>query len=148
MRPMKLYSWGRKCYQLKIPFLPQLCKGLIFIFYKAVVPFQAEIGMSTRLGHGGVGVVIHPDAVIGKNVLIGNSVTIGGKKDGDAAPTIGNNVFISSGAKVLGKITIGDNCVVGANAVVINNVQPNCIVAGVPAKVIRENIKSFDVISW
>lgn len=75
---------------------------------------------------------------IGENCWINQQVTIG-YKGKDNRPTIGNNVRISCGAKVLGRLTIGDNAVVGANAVVVKNVPPDCTVAGVPAHVIKRN---------
>jgi serine O-acetyltransferase len=77
---------------------------------------------------------------IGENCWINQQVTIGYKEDG--YPILGNNVKIAPGAKVLGGITIGDNSVVGANAVVVKNVPPNCTVVGVPAYIIkRDGIK-------
>lgn len=75
---------------------------------------------------------------IGKNFWINQQVTIGYKND-RRAPIIGDNVMITCGAKVLGDITIGNNVVVGANAVVINDVEDNVIVGGIPAKIIKNN---------
>ena len=72
---------------------------------------------------------------IGSNVWINQQVTIGHK--GDASPIIGNNVRISCGAKVLGGVKIGNNVIIGANAVVVSDVPDNCVVAGVPAKIIK-----------
>lgn len=127
----------------------QDCFRLCFSFHiKAVVPYKAQTGKGSRLGHRGVGVVVHPDAVIGENVLIGSGVTVGGRKTGETAPKIGNNVYIGNGAKILGSVIMGDNCVVGANAVVIKSVPARCVVAGVPARILRENIDSFDVTTW
>lgn len=77
---------------------------------------------------------------IGENCYIFQQVTIGNTNDSDS-PTIGNNVQISSGAKVLGNIKIGDNCRVGANAVVLKDVPPNCTVVGVPAYITRRDGK-------
>jgi len=67
-------------------------------------------------------------------------VTIGGRLKISGVPVIGNDVYIATGAKILGPITIGNNSVVGANAVVIHNVPENTVVAGLPAKVIESNI--------
>lgn len=74
---------------------------------------------------------------IGENCFIHQQVTIGWK-NGDY-PTIGNNVHIMSGAKVIGEISIGDNTIIGANAVVVTNVPENCVVVGVPAYIIKRN---------
>lgn len=73
---------------------------------------------------------------IGDNVWINQQMTIGHK--GESAPVIGNNVRISCGAKILGGVRIGDNVVVGAGAVVVKDVPSNCVVAGVPAKIIKQ----------
>ncbi len=95
----------------------------------------AKIGKGFFIDHG-MGVVIGETAEIGDNVLIYHGVTLGGvsleKKK--RHPTIGNNVVIASGAKVLGAITIGDNSKIGANAVVLKDVPPDCTVVGVPGR--------------
>lgn len=72
--------------------------------------------------------------------MIESNVTIGGRNNIPAMPVIGNNVFIGTGARILGDITIGDNCIIGANAVVLKDIPSYCSVAGVPAKVLHENI--------
>ena len=120
-----------------IPLLPGLLTLLIFLLYNSKVPAGAKIGKGTRLGYGGIGVVIHDRAVIGADVMIGPNVTIGGRSGHYEVPVIGDRVEISTGAKVLGPIKIGNNVIIGANAVVIKDVPDNVIVAGVPAKIIR-----------
>ena len=84
--------------------------------------------------------VIHSRAVIGKNCMIGQNVTIGGKSGWYEVPVIGDNVEISAGARIIGPVRIGNNVIIGANAVVVKDVPDNCIVAGVPAKIIKEHI--------
>lgn len=74
---------------------------------------------------------------IGKNCIISSQVIIG--QNGWNYPTIGNNVRITSGAKVIGNVTIGDNSIIGANAVVVKNVPENCVVVGIPAHIIKRN---------
>lgn len=81
--------------------------------------------------------MIHSRAVIGKKCSIGTNVTIGGKSRWYEVPVIGDNVYISSGAKILGPIRIGNNVTIGANAVVTKDVPDNCVVAGIPAKIIK-----------
>lgn len=104
-----------------------------------------EIDPACRIGkgfvlHHGYGSII--SGILGDNVHINQGVTIGGNwgrsNGGRALPTIGNNVWIMAGAKILGPITIGDNVLVGANAVVIRDVPSNSVVAGVPARKVRE----------
>lgn len=98
---------------------------------------STKIGAGFYIGHFG-GIVINTKSKIGCNVNISQGVTIGsinrGKKCG--FPTIGNNVYIGPGAKILGSITIGSNVAIGANAVVIDDVPDNCSVGGIPAKII------------
>lgn len=132
------YRISRWCYLHHIPFVPKLITLLIFLIYNSKVPYQAKIGKGTKLGYGGIGVVIHSKAQIGNYCSIGQQVTIGGGNSRyPGLPIIGNYVRISKGAIVFGGITIGDNAVIGANAVVNKPVPDNAVVAGVPAKIIR-----------
>lgn len=105
--------------------------------------FAVDIHPAARLGHGimldhATGVVIGETAVVGNNVSILQSVTLGGtgKEDGDRHPKVGDGVLISAGAKILGNIRIGEGAKVGAGSVVLQDVPPHTTVAGVPAKVV------------
>lgn len=102
----------------------------------------ATIGRRLVIDHG-TGIVIGETAEIGDDVLIYQGVTLGGtgKDVGKRHPTIGNNVMISAGAKVLGPFKIGDNSRVAAGAVVLEEVPPNSTVVGVPARVVRQDGK-------
>jgi serine O-acetyltransferase len=97
----------------------------------------ALIGSCLFIDHG-MGVVIGETAEVGDNVTLYHGVTLGGTtwKKGKRHPTIGNNVVIGTGAKILGPITVGDNTRIGANSVVLANVPPNSVVVGVPGKVV------------
>ena len=102
----------------------------------------AEIGKNFFIDHGN-GVIIGETAVVGDNVTLYQGVTLGGtgKEQGKRHPTIGNNVMISAGAKVLGSFKIGDNSKIGAGSVVLEEVPPNSTVVGVPGRVVkRDNI--------
>ena len=105
----------------------------------------AKIGRRFVIDHGH-GIVIGETAEIGDDVLIYQGVTLGGtgKDVGKRHPTIGNNVMISSGAKVLGPFKVGDNSRVAAGAVVLEEVPPNCTVVGVPARIVRQNGQKID----
>lgn len=116
----------------------------MYFFFNSSVPASCQMGGGTKLAYGGIGIVIHSRAVIGCNCLIGQNVTIGGKSGWYEVPVIGDNVHISAGARVLGPIRIGNNVIIGANAVVVKDVPDNCIVAGIPAKIIKENISIED----
>lgn len=100
----------------------------------------ATIGRRLVIDHG-AGIVIGETAEVGDDVLLYQCVTLGGtgKDKGKRHPTIGNNVLIGSGAKVLGPFKVGDNARIAANAVVLKEIPPNCTAVGVPAKVVRIN---------
>lgn len=103
----------------------------------------AKIGKGFFIDHG-TGVVIGETTIIGDNVTLYQGVTLGGtgKECGKRHPTIGNNVMISVGAKVLGSFTVGDNSKIGAGSVVIEEVPPNCTVVGVPGRIVKQdNVK-------
>jgi len=102
----------------------------------------AKIGEGVFIDHG-AGVVIGETAEVGNNVTMYQGVTLGGtgKEKGKRHPTIGNNVVISAGAKILGSITVGDNSKIGAGSVVLKPVPPNCTVVGVPGRIVRRDGK-------
>lgn len=104
----------------------------------------AKIGKGLFIDHG-MGVVIGETAEIGDNVTIYHGVTLGGtgKEKGKRHPTVGNNVVIGSGAKILGPITIGDDAKIGANAVVLENVPSRATAVGIPAKIIGRRARTI-----
>ena len=108
----------------------------------------AKIGRRLVIDHG-EGVVIGETAEVGDDVLIYQGVTLGGtgKDTGKRHPTVGNNVLIGSGAKVLGPLIIGDNSRVAAGAVVLRDVPPNATAVGVPARIARIDGKKTDYAS-
>lgn len=102
----------------------------------------AQIGKGVFIDHG-MGVVIGETAIVGDYCTIYQGVTLGGtgKDKGKRHPTIGNNVTIGSGAKILGPFTVGDNSKVAANAVVLNEIPPNSTCVGVPAHIVKRDNK-------
>lgn len=117
-------------------------------FFSQVARFFTgiEIHPGASIGHGlfidhGMGVVIGETAEIGDNCTLFQGVTLGGtgKERGKRHPTLGNNVMVATGAKVLGNITIGDNSKIGAGAVVVKPVPPDCTVVGVPGRIVVRN---------
>ena len=144
MNAIDLYRVSRWMYKHQIPVIPKLIKGFTYILFNSVVPYTAEIGEGSKLAYGGIGCVIHSRAKIGRCVILGQNTTIGRSLDPEDFPSIGDNVYISAGARIIGNIHIGNNVIVGANAVVNKSVEDNCIVAGVPAKIIRK----IDVPIW
>lgn len=144
MTAITLYRISHKLYQLSVPLLPRILYRMIYFVNNCHIHYSTEIGVGTKLAYGGVGVVIHKDAVIGKNCVIESNVTIGGRNNIVDVPIIGDNVFIGTGARIIGNVHIGSNSIIGANAVVIHDVPERCSVAGVPAKVLHENINIYD----
>lgn len=106
----------------------------------------AKIGKGFFIDHG-AGVVIGETTEIGDNCLIYQGVTLGGtgKEKGKRHPTLGNNVMVGSGARVLGPFKVGDNAKIAANAVVLEEVPPNCTAVGVPARIVKRNGKKVTV---
>lgn len=104
----------------------------------------AQIGRGLFIDHGN-GVIIGETTIIGDNVTLYQGVTLGGtgKEHGKRHPTLGNNVMVSAGAKVLGSFTIGDNSKIGAGSVVLSEVPPNCTVVGVPGRVVKRDNASL-----
>ena len=105
---------------------------------------ETRIGAGTELGYGGIGVVIHKDARLGRDVLVSPGVVIGGRSGLPGAPDVGDRVKIGTGAKLLGPIKIGEGAYVGANAVVIHDVAPGDVVVGIPARPIERRFKIVD----
>ncbi len=135
---MFFYRQARWLYLHHIPVVPLLMELLIFLIYNSKLPYQAEIGKGTKLGYGGIGVVVHAKSKIGKNCIIAQQVTIGGGNSRyPGVPTIGDNVYMAKGSIIMGGITIGNNVTIGANAVVNKPVPDNAVVAGVPARILR-----------
>ena len=105
-----------------------------------------EIHPGAQLGHGilidhGAGVVIGETAVVGDNCTIYQGVTLGGvgTKKGKRHPTLGNNVTVGSGAKILGSFQVGDNCSIAANAVLLQPLEENITAVGIPARPVKKD---------
>lgn len=129
-----LYRLKAWCLQNRIPLAPQVADRLAIILFDVNLGNHTQIGGGLYLPHGNV--VVDGIVRVGRNCVIGPWATVG-VIDSVAGPRIGDNVFIGTGAKVLGDIAIGDNVRVGANAVVLDDVPANVTVAGVPARVVR-----------
>ena len=122
----------------KVPFIPRWISQCTKFFTGIEIHPGAKIGKGFFIDHG-MGVVIGETSEIGDNVTIYQGVTLGGtgKEKGKRHPTIGNNVVISAGAKVLGSIEIGNDVIIGAGAVVIKSVPDKCTVVGVPGRIVK-----------
>ena len=141
-RVMLHYRVAHKLYLKKHYFLAR------YISQRAVRKTGIEIHPGATIGEGlfidhGNGVVIGETTIIGNNVTLYQGVTLGGtgKEQGKRHPTLEDNVMVSSGARVLGSFTVGENSKIGAGSVVLEEVPPNCTVVGVPGRIVkRDNI--------
>ncbi|MDM5211563.1 serine acetyltransferase [Peribacillus sp. NJ4] len=145
-----IYRYGHWVFYIKNPIIRFIFnipyKFLFFtvskMLFNAEIYPKAKIGKNLQLPHHGNGVIID-DATIGDNVIIRPQVIIGKTfKGGSKCATIGNNVDIGVGAKILGNISIGDNVKIGALAVVIKDVPSNVTVVGIPAEIVSRSKSS------
>ncbi|MBF0494339.1 MAG: serine O-acetyltransferase [Candidatus Omnitrophica bacterium] len=134
------YRLANKAWKAGLPFLPRFISQFAKWLTGIEIHPGATIGRGLFIDHG-MGVVIGETSVIGDNVTLFQGVTLGGtgKEKGKRHPTIGNNVVVGAGAKVLGNITIGNDVSIGANAVVLRDVPDNSTVVGVPGRIARQD---------
>lgn len=132
---IKFYKFERYLYTHKMKKLSKLVYHFIQIVFGCTIPPTVNLFSGVNIPHFH-GIVIHQDTIIGENTLIYQNVTIGGR-NGKAGVTIGKNCIISAGSCILGKVTIGDNVKIGANAVVISDIPDNCTAVGIPAKIVK-----------
>ncbi len=127
------------CYRRRLFFLARLLSQTGRFFTGIEIHPGAKIGDRFFIDHG-MGIVIGETAEIGDNCTIYHGVTLGGtgKDTGKRHPTIGNNVLIGAGAKVLGPFTVGDNSQIGANSVVLKEIPPDTTVTGIPGRAVRQ----------
>ena len=135
-----VYRFGRWRYSVRPPLLRKLFSLVYHFLFKLVqivtgieLPCEAQIGKNFVIDHSG-GIVVSGFARFGDDCRIRSGVVVGlSRVEDPVAPVIGNNVDVGTGAKLLGRITIGDNVLIGANAVVVRDVPPDSIAVGVPA---------------
>ncbi|MEZ9852395.1 serine O-acetyltransferase [Vibrio breoganii] len=137
---IKMHTVGGFLYKRKLKVLSRVILLLQRFLFNSIVPHSASIGKNTKFAYGGIAVVIHSRAVIGKHVVIGQCVTIGGRNKIYNVPIIEDNVFIGAGARILGDVVIGSGSIIAPNSVVTKSVPRNTIVAGIPARITKSNI--------
>ncbi len=133
------YTIERWLYLHHLTLLAIIIRAFIRIVFSADIPYQLEIGKGTKMPHDALGSLFHPYAKIGKNCIIRQGVTVGGRSGHTQLPIIGDYVDIGCHAQILGPITIGDHAVIGAGAIVIKDVPPYAVVVGNPSRIIRIN---------
>lgn len=132
-------------YNMGIPFLPRFISHLTRFLTGIEIHPGAKIGRGVFIDHG-MGVVIGETAIVGDETLIYQGATLGGtgKETGKRHPTIGKNVVVGAGAKVLGNIQIGDNVRIGAGSVVLRDVPDNRTVVGIPGRILPQRREAGD----
>ncbi len=133
-----------KLYQKKHYALARFISQIARLFTQVEIHPGAKLGRRLFIDHG-CGIVIGETAEIGDDVTLYQGVTLGGtgKENGKRHPTLGNNVVVGAGAKVLGSFTVGDNVKIGAGSVVLKPVPDNCTVVGIPGKVVKKDDQSM-----
>ena len=145
---LRIYKYGRDRFLADDLLKAKKAEVLNYILHSSVIPSECTLADTVVFGYGGIGVILHNSTVIGAGAVIGSNVTIGG---GGArgiywindvgqrvyAPRIGDNVYIATGAKVLGGIEVGQLSIIGANCVLRDSVPPLSVVAGVPGRIIN-----------
>ncbi|HPD18536.1 MAG TPA: serine O-acetyltransferase, partial [Candidatus Goldiibacteriota bacterium] len=123
---------------IKVPFIPRMISAFSRFLTGIEIHPGAKIGNRFFIDHG-MGVVIGETTEIGDDVLLYQGVTLGGtgKEKGKRHPTLGNEIVVGAGAKILGPVKIGNNCKIGAGSVVINDVPDDSTVVGVPGRIVR-----------
>lgn len=137
-----LHRIAHKLYKRGWVLLPRLINTFSRFLTGIDIHPGAKLGPGLFIDHG-MGLVIGETAEIGANVTLYQGVTLGGtgKERGKRHPTIGDNVVVASGAKVLGSFTVGDNAKIGSGSVVLHEVPPNSVVVGIPGRVVTRNGK-------
>ncbi len=135
------YRFAHRLYKWKIPLIPRIISYLTRIVTGIEIHPGARIGRRFFIDHG-EGVVIGETTIIGNDVLIYQQVTLGGtgKESGKRHPTLGNNVIVGAGAKVLGSIVIGDHVRIGAGSVVVEDVPERSTVVGIPGRIVHRAV--------
>ena len=138
----RFHRWVEQ--QVHIPIIRQILRLFCFFWHKLIqiitgidIPHKADIGKGLFINHFG-GIIINPEVKMGEYCNLSPDITIGfgGRDDKQGCPTLGDRVFIGSGARIFGPVTIGNDVAIGANAVVTKDLPDNAVAVGVPAKII------------
>jgi serine O-acetyltransferase len=140
LHALLFHRFAHWLYNIGIPFIPRLISHLARFLTGIEIHPGAQIGKGVFIDHG-MGVVIGETAIIGDYALIYQGVTLGGtgKEGGKRHPTLGENVVVGAGAKVLGNLLIGNNVRIGAGSVVLRDVPSDCTVVGIPGRIVYKS---------
>lgn len=140
----RLHAFSHRLYAAKLRPLASLVQLFSRVTFGVSLPASVVVGKDTSFANHGLGTVIHPRARIGANCVISACVSIGCRSKLPDVPVIEDDCFIGAGARILGPVRVGAGSVIGANAVVLEDVPPNCIAVGVPATVVKSGIHARD----
>ncbi|MGF1538036.1 MAG: serine O-acetyltransferase [Elainellaceae cyanobacterium] len=145
LQAIAFHRFSHLLYRLKVPFLPRFTSHLSRFITGIEIHPGARLGKGMFIDHG-MGVVIGETAILGDYCLIYQGVTLGGtgKESGKRHPTLGCNVVVGAGAKVLGNLQIGDNVRIGAGSVVLRDAPSDCTVVGVPGRIVYRSGERVD----
>jgi len=145
LHALVIYRISNKLWKMNLKVLARFISQVARLFTGIEIHPGAEIKKGLFIDHG-MGVVIGETTILGENVTLYQGVTLGGtgKECGKRHPTIGNDVVVGAGAKVLGNIEVGDNSYIGANAVVLKSVPENSTVVGVPGQITKQDGRKID----
>jgi serine O-acetyltransferase len=148
LHALLIHHLAHALYRLKIPLLPRLISHINRFLTGIEIHPGAQMGKGVFIDHG-MGIVIGETAIVGDGTVIYQGVTLGGtgKETGKRHPTLGKNVVVGAGAKVLGNIQIGDNVRIGAASVVLRSVPENCTVVGIPGRITHHRSTSTDALA-
>ena len=133
---LRVWRVGNALSRRNVPVLPQLVRVLCQVLFHADVPPQARIPRGVVFMHNGLGTVVHSRVEFSGPAIVFHNVTIGNRHIADeGVPRIGSRVFIGAGAVIVGDIVVGDDCIIGANAVVMENVPEGHMAVGNPARI-------------
>ncbi len=140
LQALAIHRFSHFLFGLNLPFIPRFLSHLARFLTGIEIHPGAQIGKGVFIDHG-MGVVIGETAIIGDFSLIYQGVTLGGtgKESGKRHPTLGENVVVGAGAKVLGNIEVGNNVRIGAGSVVLRSVPSDCTIVGVPGRMIHRS---------
>lgn len=141
---LKIHWLAHWLWTKRVPLIPRLLSLFNRVVFAVQLPAETRIGRGVQLSYSGLGTVIHPRAVIGDRVRIGPGVVIGGRSEIYEVPIIEDDVLLGVGAKILGPVRVGRGALVGANAVVLNDVPAGAVVGGIPARVLRMSETPLD----
>lgn len=145
MNAAKIHRISNWCYNNHLRMISKIFQFILFAVHGCRIPPYTIIGKGTSFTAKGMGVIMNGKEIIGENCQIGHQVKFLGKAPYHNCAKVGNNVFISSGAVIMGNVIIEDDCIIGANSVVTKSLRKGSIVAGIPATIIGTRINKNDI---